>query len=76
MWTRRAEAATTLAGLKEEFGVKVKIPSVYQHLAELESAGLLIRSRSEQTLQKTERSYYRLTERGKSTLIQFGKVAA
>jgi len=62
--------------LKDEFGVKVKIPSVYQHLAELESAGLLIRSRSEQTLQKTERSYYRLTERGKSTLIQFGKVAA
>jgi len=28
MWTRRAAAATTIAGLKEEFGVKVKILGV------------------------------------------------
>ncbi len=62
--------------LKEEFGVSVKIPSVYQHLSELESAGLLIQSRSEQTLQKTERNFYKLTERGRSALVQIGKLTA
>ncbi len=60
--------------LNEDFGVKLKIPSVYQHLTELESAGLLIRSRSEQTLKKTKREYYKLTEKGKTVLFQLEKL--
>jgi len=61
--------------LREEFGVKMKIPSVYQHLAELESAGLLTRSRSEQVLGKTKRNYYKLAEKGRSVLIHLEKMA-
>lgn len=61
--------------LKEEFGVILKIPSVYQHLAELESAGLLTRSRSEQVFGKTKRNYYKLTEKGKAVLLQLAKLA-
>lgn len=60
--------------LSDDFGVELKIPSVYQHLAELESAGLLIRSRSEQTLKKTKRKYYKLTEKGKTVLFQLEKL--
>lgn len=60
--------------LSDDFGVELKIPSVYQHLAELESAGLLVRSRSEQTLKKTSREYYKLTERGKTVLFQLEKL--
>jgi len=51
-------------------GVKMKIPSVYQHLTELEDADLIIRSKSEQVLKKPERHYYKLTERGKVVLRQ------
>jgi DNA-binding MarR family transcriptional regulator len=58
----------------KEFGIKVKIPSVYQHLVELERSGLIIRGRSEQTLRKTERNYYRLTEKGKTVLVQLEKI--
>lgn len=58
----------------KEFGIKVKIPSVYQHLVELERSGLIIRGRSEQTLRKTERNYYRLTEKGKTVLVQLERL--
>ena len=51
-----------------DLGVKVKIPSVYQHLTELEDADLIIRSKSEQVLKKPERHYYKLTERGRVML--------
>jgi len=60
--------------LEEEFGIEMKIPSVYQHLAELESAGLIVRSKSE-TFGKTKRNYYKLTEKGKSVLIQLENIA-
>jgi threonine synthase len=49
-------------------GVKMKIPSVYQHLTGLEDADLIIRSKSEQVLKKPERHYYKLTERGRVVL--------
>jgi len=61
--------------LKEEFGVEMKIPSVYQHLAELERANLLIRTTSERVFRKTERNYYRLSEKGKSILAHLEKIA-
>jgi threonine synthase len=53
--------------------VKVKIPSVYQHLTELEDRNLIIRSRSERVLRKPERQYYKLTERGRVFLMQLEK---
>jgi threonine synthase len=60
--------------LKEEFGAEMKIPSVYQHLAELERASLLIRSKSERVFRKTERNYYKLTEKGKAVLTRLEKL--
>jgi threonine synthase len=60
--------------LKEEFEGKMKIPTVYQHLSELESAGLVAQSRSERVFRKTDRNYYKLTEKGKSVLIQLEKL--
>jgi len=61
--------------LKGELGVELKLPSVYQHLAELESGGLLMQSRSEQVFGKKKRNYYKLTHKGKSVLIQLEKLA-
>lgn len=61
--------------LRDEFGVNLKIPTVYQHIAELTSAGLIVQSRSEQVFRKTQRNYYRITEKGKAVLIQLEKLA-
>jgi threonine synthase len=60
--------------LGERFKVKLKIPSVYQHLAELEDGGLIMRSKSE-TFGKVKRNYYKLTDRGRSVLIQLKNIA-
>jgi threonine synthase len=60
--------------LDDEFNIKIKIPSVYQHLNELTKSGLIIRSRSEQVFGKPERNYYKLTERGKIILKQLRKL--
>jgi threonine synthase len=60
--------------LREEFGAEMKIPTVYQHLTELESAGLITQSRSERIFRKTLRNYYKPTEKGKSVLIQLEKL--
>jgi threonine synthase len=60
--------------LEEDFGLNLKIPSVYQHLSELASSGLIVKTRSEQTIQKTHRYYYDLSDRGRQTLTQLKKL--
>ncbi|MHA2431827.1 MAG: threonine synthase [Candidatus Thorarchaeota archaeon] len=60
--------------LKNDFGIALKIPSVYQHLTELTGSGLVIRTRTEQTHEKRQRNYYALTEEGKWTLTQLEKL--
>jgi len=60
--------------LKHDFGIALKIPSVYQHLTELTGSGLVISTRTEQTHEKRQRNYYALTEEGKWTLTQLEKL--
>ncbi|MHA1770624.1 MAG: threonine synthase [Candidatus Thorarchaeota archaeon] len=54
--------------LAELYDIHVKIPSVYQHLVELRTAGLVVQSRIDHTFQGRPRVYYALTERGRSLL--------
>jgi threonine synthase len=61
--------------LVEDYGLKIKIPSVYQHLSELKAAGLITATRSEETYRGTKRNFYALTERGHLTLDQIEKMA-
>jgi DNA-binding PadR family transcriptional regulator len=56
--------------LMAETGVKVSVPSVYQHLNELTRSGLIIRTRSVQTYRKSLRHYYNLTDKGRWTLAR------
>jgi threonine synthase len=51
--------------LSETYGLRMSIPSVYQHLAELTTGGLIVSTRSEITLKRTHRKYYALSERGR-----------
>lgn len=60
--------------LKERFDIDIRVPSVYQHLAQLESMGLIKRVRSQRVLGKPERHYYRITARGEVALRSLGKV--
>ena len=60
--------------LLDEYGMRLKIPSIYQHLSELTSNGLLISTRTEKTYDNRQRSYYALTEKGKWTLNQIRKL--
>ncbi|TFG07214.1 threonine synthase [Candidatus Thorarchaeota archaeon] len=60
--------------LIDEYGMRIKIPSVYQHLSELTSSGLIKGTRIEQTYQRRQRSYYALTEKGLWTLKQLEKL--
>lgn len=60
--------------LMDEYRICIKIPSVYQHLSELTSSGLIKSTRIEQTYQRRQRSYYALTERGLWTLKQLEKL--
>jgi threonine synthase len=60
--------------LVDEYGMRLKIPSIYQHLSELTSSGLIISTRTEKTYENRQRSYYALTEKGKWTLSQIRKL--
>jgi len=62
--------------LRDEFGVSIKIPSVYQHLSELRGTGLVNQTRTESTFDNRKRTYYALTERGRSTIKQLRKLAS
>ncbi len=59
----------------EDYGVRIKIPSIYQHISELKNSGLIVQTRSEKTYRKTPRNYYGLTERGHLTLDQLEKLS-
>ena len=50
--------------LKQRLSIDFDISSVYQHLSELENAGLIRRTRVESVLGKPKRCYYSLTDRG------------
>lgn len=54
--------------LIHRFDIKIKIPTVYQHLAELERQGLIRQTRMEKMFGKPERKYYACTDRGKVVL--------
>ena len=61
--------------LKEEYGITIKIPSVYQHLSELRSTGLVNQTRIESTFDNRKRRYYALSEKGKTTIKQIAKLS-
>lgn len=54
--------------LKQKLGIDFDISSVYQHLSELENAGLIRRTKIESVLGKPRRCYYSLTDRGMATI--------
>jgi threonine synthase len=54
--------------LADEFGVSVKLPSVYQHLTELEGLHLISRIRPRVSVSKREIIQYQLTEKGREIL--------
>jgi DNA-binding MarR family transcriptional regulator len=54
--------------LANEFGVSVKLPSVYQHLTELEGFNLISRVRPKASVSKREIFQYQLTEKGREIL--------
>jgi threonine synthase len=60
--------------LMEEYGISIKIPSVYQHISELQSTGLVRRTRTENTFDNRKRTYYALTEKGNRTIKQLAKL--
>lgn len=63
--------------LSENYGVNLKIPSVYQHLSELMSGGLVVKTRiSADPSPGRPRQYYDLTDTGKWTLKQLQKLAS
>lgn len=54
--------------LANEFGVTVKLPSVYQHLTELEGLNLISRIRPSVSVSKREIFQYQPTEKGREIL--------
>jgi len=54
--------------LADEFGISVKLPSVYQHLTELEGLNLISRVRPRVSVSKREIFQYQLTEKGREVL--------
>jgi threonine synthase len=60
--------------LDEKHNIKVKIPSVYQHLSELRKSGLITEPREMDTYDRRKRCYYGLTDRGKMTLSQLQRL--
>lgn len=52
-------------GLREKYGINVKIPTVYQHLNELVEKGYVKKGESK-TIMGRRRDYYSLTERGEA----------
>ena len=61
--------------LHDEYGMSIKIPSVYQHLSELRTAGLIDQTRIENTYDNRKRAYYALTKKGKNTVKQLSKLS-
>jgi threonine synthase len=61
--------------LSENYTLRISTASVYQHLAELTTSGLIVSTRSEETLKRTHRKYYALSERGKWILKQLQNIA-
>ena len=60
--------------LIDEHGISIKIPSVYQHLSELRSTGLVNQTRIEITFDNRKRVYYALTTEGSRTFKQLTKL--
>jgi len=54
--------------LADQLGVSVKLPSVYQHLNELEASNLITRVRPKVSVSKREVFQYQLTEKGREIL--------
>ncbi len=52
-------------GLREKYGMKVRIPTVYQHLSDLVEKGYVKRGESRRVMGR-KREYYSLTERGEA----------
>jgi len=61
--------------LKQAFGLEISIPSVYEHLAELEMLKLIRRTRTEVVGGRRERHYYSLTDAGRDMVRTVSKVA-
>ena len=55
--------------LKEEYLVKISVPSVYQHLSELEALNLLKSGELQQEIGERTRRYYTLTKKGKTLQV-------
>ena len=62
--------------LSARFGLSVQMPSVYQHLNELESLRLVQRTRVVMTGHRPERSYYSITSKGRQILSSLRELAA
>jgi threonine synthase len=60
--------------LMEDYGISIKIPSVYQHLSELRSIGLVNQTRIEKTFDNRKRTYYALSAKGDRTIKQLAKL--
>lgn len=60
--------------LSKTYRTKIAIPSVYQHLLELERSGLVQRTRAQRVSGRPERRYYSITTKGKSILSQAEKM--
>jgi len=54
--------------LAKRFDVKVKVPTVYQHLLELERSSLVARTCVKRVLGRPERVYYAITDKGREAL--------
>jgi len=54
--------------LNDEYTIKISVPSVYQHLKELEALYLVTKSEARAVLGKRKRRYYTLTEKGRDAL--------
>jgi threonine synthase len=54
--------------LKEEHSLKITLPSVYQHLSELEALNLVRKSEAQPVIGGRKRRYYTLMEKGKDAL--------
>jgi threonine synthase len=62
--------------LKEAFGLEISIPSIYEHLAELEMLELIRRTKTEAVAGRRERQYYSLTETGREAVRTLSKLPA
>ena len=54
--------------LSQRFGIKIKIPTVYQHLADLERLALIGQTKTAKVFGTPERKYYSITDRGQAVL--------